>query len=335
MTATIAFDQDWSQPALRTKSTRLSTARFPRSLNARFPRPLNARSPRPLKTGVFPRPLKTGVFPALWLTGLSLALIGTIAAGYVFLSRPMARPMARQAAMTVSVVSIDLPPPVREPQVAAPAAPAAPPVTARAEPAAPPHEAPEKIPEMIADKDLRTLPEKTAPPPVTPAETAVQSQSEMDPKTAPEIAPETAPETDIGRWDVRVAFAPQADITGKVESLTEAGNRILAGDRTPDTYRKALPWFLMAAQEGSALGAFNAGQAYRMGRLGRRPDRTAAKWYRKAAAVGYAPAKLNLGLMYLLGDGVEKNSAQGLKWIGEAAADGNAKALKIIARYGS
>ena len=75
--------------------------------------------------------------------------------------------------------------------------------------------------------------------------------------------------------------------------------------------RKAVSWFLKAAEQGDAEAQRNLGNCYYSGTGVSQNYEEAVKWYRKAAEQGDAEARVILGVRYELGEGVRQNAQMG------------------------
>jgi len=170
---------------------------------------------------------------------------------------------------------------------------------------------------------------KPAPPAAEPQTQRAAVMVEPAEPAKPQITSEEDAE-----WNVRVSFSRKA-LDGKAAGgrMLAIGEKILQGGGA-DANARALPWFIMAAQEGNAMGAFNAGQIIRLGRIGDAPDAQALSWYKRAAEKGFVPAQLNLGLMYLGGRGAARDRDEGREWLRRAAAAGSAKAREVLLETG-
>ncbi|MBI1206823.1 MAG: hypothetical protein GC191_05985 [Azospirillum sp.] len=120
--------------------------------------------------------------------------------------------------------------------------------------------------------------------------------------------------------------------SGDIAAQLEMGARILDPKSGSHDMAEALKWFRKAADNGSAIGAYNVGQFYRNGLGVKQDDALAAFWYGEAARSGFAPAQLNLGIMELRGIGVEPDATKGLELIQNAAAQGHLQAKQLLDR---
>ena len=100
-------------------------------------------------------------------------------------------------------------------------------------------------------------------------------------------------------------------------------------------YKKALPEFRVAADQGNAPAQYNLGLMYHDGQGVSRSYIEAAKWFHLAAEQGYAPAQLTLGALYHDGQGVPQNFVESYKWFILAANAGNESAKKAMSLVGS
>ncbi len=129
----------------------------------------------------------------------------------------------------------------------------------------------------------------------------------------------TAPMAQTG-----VSDAADADAMRRAIALAQQGS---AAD--------ALALFKTSAAAGSALGEYELGYSYAIGRGVPRDPVQAMSWYRMAAAHDYAPAQNNIGNLYEQGAGVAVDRAEAAKWYRLAAAQGYAIAQNNVgALYG-
>lgn len=91
-------------------------------------------------------------------------------------------------------------------------------------------------------------------------------------------------------------------------------------------YRKALEYFLPAAEQGFANAQFNAASCL----LSLSDTQQAVKWLKKAAEQGHANAQYNLAVCYYNGCGVDKNIDETFKWMHAAAAQGHEDATRFL-----
>ena len=89
-------------------------------------------------------------------------------------------------------------------------------------------------------------------------------------------------------------------------------------------YGKAVKWYRMAAEQGSADAQFALGVMYGNGDGVPRDYSEAVKWWRKAAEQGFAPAQYNLGKTLQEGQGVPQDQPGG----GEVVAEGGGSGIR-------
>ena len=101
--------------------------------------------------------------------------------------------------------------------------------------------------------------------------------------------------------------------------------------------REAARLYMLAADQGSAIGQAGLGVFYEDGRGGLpQDDAQAVVWYHKAADGGNAYAMAYLGYMYEKGrGGLPKDMAQALSWYHKAAALGDETAQEALKRIGA
>jgi hypothetical protein len=88
-------------------------------------------------------------------------------------------------------------------------------------------------------------------------------------------------------------------------------------------YGEAFPFFLKAANQGSANAQTALGWMYENGLGTPRDLVTAFSWYQKAGVQGYPSAETDLGHMYQNGTGVVQSPTDALKWFRKAAEHGD------------
>ncbi len=108
----------------------------------------------------------------------------------------------------------------------------------------------------------------------------------------------------------------------KIKDASEAANIL---------WDKAVEFNILAAEKGSAIGAYNLGVAYNSGLLNRVIDyEESTKWFRRASELGYSKAINDLAVRYLNGIGVPLNKRMALELIRKAAENGEPMALHNI-----
>jgi TPR repeat protein len=91
----------------------------------------------------------------------------------------------------------------------------------------------------------------------------------------------------------------------------------------PQSYKTAVKWYTLAAEQGDAFAQNNLGLMYDNGRGVPQDYALAVKWYTLAAEQGHAIAQKNLGVMYYNGEGVLQDYVYAHMWWNIAAANGN------------
>ncbi len=95
---------------------------------------------------------------------------------------------------------------------------------------------------------------------------------------------------------------------------------------TPRDARRAVKWYLAAAERGHVEAQNFVGESLRDG-VGVSPNaRDAVRWFRHAAAAGDSDAQLSLGFSLWYGQGVRRDRATALRWYRASAAQGNDRA---------
>lgn len=117
---------------------------------------------------------------------------------------------------------------------------------------------------------------------------------------------------------------------GDTGCMIALGNLYFEGDDLDQDDAKALSLYKAAADEGDALGAYNAGLVYET----TADDLTQALgWYWRAAVGGDEGGMYKLALAYQLGQGVPANEAQAVAWMRKAAAAGSVDAINDLGSY--
>ncbi|WP_346990413.1 tetratricopeptide repeat protein [Bacteroides caccae] len=97
---------------------------------------------------------------------------------------------------------------------------------------------------------------------------------------------------------------------------------------------EAIKYHQLAAEKGSAMGAYNLGIAYNSGLLGLAIDyEEATKWFRRATELGYKRAVNDLAVRYINGIGIPQNKRVGLELMKTAAMSEEPMALHNIGVY--
>ncbi len=126
-----------------------------------------------------------------------------------------------------------------------------------------------------------------------------------------------------------------SEVVGKVagtpKEMTAMGIRYQFGRGVPRDYRKAVRYYMVAANKGYPKAQHNLAYMYRKGFGVARDMKQAAKWYRKAAEQGDVFSQKSLGIMYQFGYGVPQDDLEAVKWYRKAAKQGNPKAQHNLA----
>jgi len=148
-------------------------------------------------------------------------------------------------------------------------------------------------------------------------------------------APATTPKaTGIGKGPALPSGLSPADplaraaASGDVDAMIDIGNQCLTA--SPPDFVAARAWFNLAADRGSAVGAYNIAQMYRRGVMGAVDDVQAAKWYELAAKAKFAPAEYNLALMLLEGRGINQDNNRGRNLLELAQSHGYTRAADVL-----
>lgn len=107
---------------------------------------------------------------------------------------------------------------------------------------------------------------------------------------------------------------------GSFDAMLKLGLAYDLGTVVEVDRRRALDWYLQAANAGDPDGQFNAAVMMDAGLVpGADDPRTVFHWYTRAATNGQSRAQYNLGLIYAKGDFVEANPAVARYWFEKAA----------------
>ena len=97
---------------------------------------------------------------------------------------------------------------------------------------------------------------------------------------------------------------------------------------------KAIEYYQMAYEKGSAVGAYNIAIAYKNGELLRPIDYQAhVAWLRKAANLGFSQAVNDLAVSYITGIGIDRDIRSGLNLLKMAASANDKMALHNLGVY--
>ena len=90
--------------------------------------------------------------------------------------------------------------------------------------------------------------------------------------------------------------------------------------------RKAVKWFVKAAEQNHAEAQLYLGFCYAKGQGVKINYNEVVKWWRNAAEQNHSEAQYNFGVCYANGEGVEKDFAEAVKWWRKAAEQNDANA---------
>lgn len=91
------------------------------------------------------------------------------------------------------------------------------------------------------------------------------------------------------------------------------------GEDVPQSYTKAMVWYMKAASQRNASAQNSIGVLHRDGKDIPQDYSTAKEWFFRAADQGHAEAQFNLGMLYHQ----ENNRPKALGWFMEAAEQGH------------
>lgn len=119
--------------------------------------------------------------------------------------------------------------------------------------------------------------------------------------------------------------------TGKSSSQTQLAYRYYDGNGIKKDFKKAVYWFIKAAEQGDDAAQVRLGTCYVEGIGVERNYEQGLYWIKKAVDHDNAHAKYALGFCYSTGWGVEKDSVLAVKWYKKAAEQGFALAQNRLA----
>jgi TPR repeat protein len=130
--------------------------------------------------------------------------------------------------------------------------------------------------------------------------------------------------------DAAVRWLKAGVKAGDTDCMIDLGNLYYEGEALDQDDGKALQLYTAAADQGAALGAYNAGLVYETSH----DDLTQAlEWYGRAAAGGDGGGMYKLALAYQLGRGVAADKARAVAWMRKAVAAGSADARNDLGSY--
>jgi localization factor PodJL len=97
------------------------------------------------------------------------------------------------------------------------------------------------------------------------------------------------------------------------------------GRGVPADPKKAVQWYLAAAQAGNRKAMHNLAVAYAQGTGTAKDFSEAARWFAKAATLGLADSQFNLAVLYERGLGVPQSLIDAYKWYAIAAQQGDSE----------
>ena len=122
------------------------------------------------------------------------------------------------------------------------------------------------------------------------------------------------------------------DIKIRAAALVEEGEKYYFGKDVPQDYKKAMQYFLKAAECGDEYGEAYLGLFYEKGYSIEKNYLAAFGWYYKAALKGNAFSQNALGLLYINGRGVKKNNTAAMIWFQKSAENEYSPAFYQLGR---
>lgn len=132
-----------------------------------------------------------------------------------------------------------------------------------------------------------------------------------------------------------VQFFLMAAEKGNMEAQYKLGVMYEGGFGVTQDFATAYTWYQQAAQQGHGAAANNIGTMYEKGKGVNTDPVEAIKWYRNAAAKGVAAANYNLGDAYLYGTGVAKDRIKAIEYYRIAQSQGLEVATKKLRQISS
>ena len=112
------------------------------------------------------------------------------------------------------------------------------------------------------------------------------------------------------------------------EVLLLLGNMYNGNSKYKVNYKKAVTFYVKAAELGNPEAAYNLGVLYFQGRGVPQNYEKSFAWYFKASKKGFAPAQNNLGFLYQKGMGTEQSNTNAYGWYSISAANGSRAGFK-------
>lgn len=113
-----------------------------------------------------------------------------------------------------------------------------------------------------------------------------------------------------GEYDSALKYLYKAKAEGNIDSINDIG---VIFERKRD-YKKALNYYVEAASLGSSTGAFNAGNIWENGLIGKQNIQKALSYYLQSAHNGNLDAYNKISKFYVYGVGVEKDEKKGFEF---------------------
>ena len=112
---------------------------------------------------------------------------------------------------------------------------------------------------------------------------------------------------DAGKFEKAVEYWQLAADQGSAKAQFNMGVLYEFGEGVEQSFEKALEYYRLAADQGFALAQYNLGLMYAGGKGVEQSDEKTAEYFLLAADQGLAEAQFNIGLMYYHGRGVEQS----------------------------
>jgi TPR repeat protein len=120
-------------------------------------------------------------------------------------------------------------------------------------------------------------------------------------------------------WGESAKDFRRAAENGNAEAMYKLGYCYANGKGVDRNYRKAMHWYILAADNGIAAAQVELADYYYNGDIDIKRDyKKAAYWYRRAANQGISSAQFKLGVCYLCGLGVMEDTNTAIYWFNSA-----------------
>ena len=130
-----------------------------------------------------------------------------------------------------------------------------------------------------------------------------------------------------------ITILKQASEIGDIFAMDTLGDCLWIGDVTPRDKKKALKWYLGAAEKGNANTIAKLGDFYMNGNCVPQNRKKGIELYEQASGMWNAWAMVNLGFCFEDGDGVAESRSKAIEWCRRAADLGEIHAIVALAEW--